>query len=166
MAWLQEPFRIALIGIGATALMDLWLLFLRPWGVAFPNFAFVGRWVGHLSRGQLAHAAIGKARPIPGEMAWGWATHYAVGMAFATLLVMVQGTSWMTRPTPWPAVVFGVVTVLMPLLVMQPAMGMGFASSRTPTPLKNCLRSLVNHTVFGLGLYLSARLIAVFFPTA
>ena len=44
---------------------------------------------------------------------------------------------------------------------MQPAMGSGFAASRTPTPLKNCLRSLANHTVFGLGLYLSALVIAL-----
>ena len=34
----------------------------------------------------------------------------------------------------------GMGTVAAPLLVMQPAMGSGFAASRTPTPLKNCLR--------------------------
>jgi hypothetical protein len=34
------------------------------------------------------------------------------------------------------------------------------ASSRTPTPLKNCLRSLANHAVFGLGLYVSAAALA------
>lgn len=39
---------------------------------------------------------------------------------------------------------------------MQPAMGSGFAARRTATPLKNCLRSLVNHAVFGSGLYLAA----------
>jgi hypothetical protein len=43
---------------------------------------------------------------------------------------------------------------------MQPAMGAGIASSRTPTPLKNSLRSLANHAVFGLGLYLSAATMA------
>jgi hypothetical protein len=56
--------------------------------------------------------------------------------------------------------VFGVATVAAPLLVMQPAMGAGFAASRTPTPLKNCLRSTVNHAVFGLGLYGAAAAIA------
>jgi hypothetical protein len=39
-------------------------------------------------------------------------------------------------------------------------MGAGVASSRTPTPMKNILRSLLNHAVFGLGLYLSALAIA------
>jgi len=47
--------------------------------------------------------------------------------------------------------------------VMQPAMGLGVAASRTPSPLKNCLRSVVNHAVFGLGLFLAASVIARLF---
>lgn len=158
---LQEIPLAMLIGIGATAVMDAWLLLLKHLGVPTLNFAFIGRWVGHLFRGQLAHAAIAKAVPIRGELAWGWLTHYAVGMAFATVLVGLQGADWVRSPTLLPALAVGVCTVAAPLLVMQPAMGSGFAASRTPTPLKNCLRSLANHTVFGFGLYLSALAIAL-----
>ena len=82
-------------------------------------------------------------------------------MAFATVLVGIQGGDWVRSPTLLPALAVGVCTVAAPLLVMQPAMGSGFAASRTPTPLKNCLRSLANHTVFGFGLYLSALAIAL-----
>lgn len=160
MTWLQDIFRITLIGIGATAVMDLWLMALRRMGVPTLNFAFIGRWVGHLLRGRWAHSAISKAEPVPGELALGWFTHYAVGVAFATLLVLLQGAAWAMHPTPLPALAVGMVTVLVPLLVIQPAMGAGWASSKTPTPLKNCLRSLANHTVFGVGLYLSAVLVA------
>jgi hypothetical protein len=39
-------------------------------------------------------------------------------------------------------------------------MGAGIASSRTPAPAKNRLRSLANHGIFGLGLYLTAVVIA------
>lgn len=158
---LQEFPLAMLIGIGATAVMDAWLLLLKHLGVPTLNFAFIGRWVGHLFRGQFAHAAIAKAVPIRGELAWGWITHYAVGMAFATVLVGLQGADWIRSPTLLPALAVGVCTVAAPLLVMQPAMGSGFAASRTPTPLKNCLRSLANHTVFGFGLYLSALAIAL-----
>ncbi|RKR65694.1 hypothetical protein C8C94_0133 [Acidovorax sp. 94] len=158
---LQEFPLAMLIGIGATAVMDAWLLLLKHLGVPTLNFAFIGRWVGHLFRGQFAHAAIAKAVPIRGELAWGWLTHYAVGMAFATVLVGLQGADWVRSPTLLPALAVGVCTVAAPLLVMQPAMGSGFAASRTPTPLKNCLRSLANHTVFGFGLYLSALAIAL-----
>lgn len=158
---LQEFPLAMLIGIGATAVMDAWLLLLKHLGVPTLNFAFIGRWVGHLFRGQFAHAAIAKAVPIRGELAWGWITHYAVGVAFATVLVGLQGADWVRSPTLLPALAVGVCTVAAPLLVMQPAMGSGFAASRTPTPLKNCLRSLANHTVFGFGLYLSALAIAL-----
>lgn len=54
----------------------------------------------------------------------------------------------------------GVATVAAPWLLMQPAMGAGIAASRTPSPAKNRVRSLVNHAVFGLGLYLAALLLA------
>lgn len=160
MAALHTAVHVALIGVGATAVMDAWLLLLRRLGVPSLGFALVGRWVGHLARGTIVHPAIAKAAPIPGELALGWLTHYGVGMVFAGLLVAVQGIGWISEPTALPAFVVGVVTVAAPWFVMQPAMGAGFAASRTPTPLKNCLRSLANHTVFGVGLYLCAGLIA------
>ncbi len=160
MTHLQAITNVALIGIGATIVMDVWVTFLKRMGVQTLDFAFIGRWVGHLVRGKFIHASIKKAQPIPGELMLGWFTHYAIGIAFAGLLVCVYGIDWTLAPSLLPAVLVGMSTVAAPLFVMQPAMGSGFAASKTPTPLKNCFRSVVNHTVFGLGLYLSAFLIA------
>lgn len=160
MDTLQDIFRIAFIGFGATAVMDVWLNLLKRMGVATQSFGLIGRWVGHLLRGQLAHQAISKAEPIPGELALGWLTHYAVGAAFAGLLAMAVGPDWMMSPTLPPALAVGMLTVAAPLLVMQPAMGAGIFASKTPSPLQSCIRSLVNHSVFGVGLYLAAALIA------
>jgi hypothetical protein len=39
---------------------------------------------------------------------------------------------------------------------MQPAFGAGIAGSNTPAPRAGRLRNLGTHTVYGLGLYLSA----------
>lgn len=155
-----QLLHIALVGIGATAVLDLWLWLLQRLGVPTGSFALIGRWVGHMAHGQLRHAAIGRAAPIPHELLLGWATHYGVGIAFAALLVGVQGTGWLQAPALLPALLIGAATVVMPLAVMQPAMGLGFAASKTPAPLHNGLRSLANHTVFGLGLYLAAALCA------
>lgn len=147
---------IALIGIGATAVMDAWLLLLSRLGVPTTSFALVGRWVGHLAGGRFAHTAISKAEPVEWELGLGWLTHYLIGIAYAGLLVAIQGASWLEQPTYLPALALGVVTVAAPWFVMQPAMGAGFAAMKTPAPLKNCLRSLANHAVFGTGLYLAA----------
>src|SRR5690606_26617519 len=99
----------------------------------------IGRWVGHVLRGRVAHTAIAKSEPIHGELAWGWLTHYAIGAAFAGLLVMATGRSWMAHPTLLPALAVGVLTVAAPLLVMQPAMGAGFFASKTAAPIKSCI---------------------------
>ena len=159
MTSLQDITRIVLIGIGATAVMDIWLVLLKGMGVPTPNFGLMGRWAGHLIRGRFAHASIGRAQPIPGELVWGWLAHYAVGIAFAGLLVAFQGPAWPRSPSFLPAIAMGLCTAVAPLFVTQPAMGAGFASSGTATPLKNCFRSLSNHAVFGLGLYLCAVVI-------
>jgi len=150
----------ALVGIGATALLDVWLWLQSRLGVPASGFAMIGRWVGHLMRGRLAHAAISRAAPIPFERGLGWATHYLVGIAFAVLLVGLRGAQWLGQPTAAPAILFGVLTVAAPWFVMQPAMGAGFLARRTPAPLGNCLRSLANHTVFGIGLYIAALTLA------
>lgn len=154
---LSTSVHVILIGAGATAVMDLWLALLKRAGIPTLDFAMLGRWTGHLASGRLAHDAIRKAAPVPAERLIGWVMHYAIGVAFAAMLVAVVGPEWLREPAPLPAIAFGLLTVAAPLFVMQPAMGAGIASSRTPAPLKNILRSVANHAVFGIGLYLAAR---------
>ena len=160
----HDLITVAFIGIGATAVMDLWLWVQKRLGVRTLDFAFIGRWAGHLLRGRFAHASIAQASPIRGERAWGWLTHYAAGVAFAGLLFAVQGPGWVNNPSLLPAIAVGIGTVVVPLFVMQPAMGAGIAASKTPKPLKNCIRSLANHAVFGLGLYVAAVVVALVTP--
>mgnify|MGYP003576643606 CR=1 FL=1 len=150
----------ALVGVGATALMDAWLLLLSRIGVPTASFAMVGRWIGHFAHGRFAHVAIAKAPPVRNELGLGWLTHYVIGVVYAALLISIQGEAWLEQPTFLPAVVFGVLTVAAPWFVMQPAMGAGFLALKTPTPLKNCLRNLANHAVFGTGMYLAAAALA------
>ena len=152
---------VALVGIGATLVLDAWLLALQRLGVPTSNFALVGRWVAGMPRGRFTHAAISKAQPERFELGIGWLTHYAVGIVFAAVFVALNGAGWLAQPTWWPALAFGIATVVVPLFVMQPAMGHGFAAARTPSPLRTCLRSLANHAAFGTGLYVAAALLAV-----
>lgn len=151
-----------LIGIGATAFMDVWLMFLKRINVPTLNFSLLGRWVGHVFKGQWFHNGIAKSSPIPQETAIGWLMHYAIGIAFALLLVAFVGDAWIKTPSLLPALALGVASVTAPLLIMQPAMGAGIASRRTATPLRNSIKSLLNHSVFGGGLYVAAMLMTIF----
>lgn len=154
--------RSVLIGAGATLGMDLWAAALRRVGVPSLDLALLGRWIGHLPRGTWFHARIADAEPVPGEAVLGWAAHYTIGIAFASLLLALVGLD--RARSPAVAVGFGVVTVLAPWLVLQPALGAGVASSRTPRPWFNAGKSLVTHTVYGIGLYVAAVATTALFP--
>lgn len=145
------------VGIGATLVMDLWSLFLkRSFNTPAPNYCFVGRWLRHMPAGVFRHGSIAAAEKKPAECVVGWIAHYATGIAFALALVLLASPNWLQQPTLLPALVLGLATVVAPLFVMQPSFGLGFAGSKTPKPAQTRLRSLMNHAVFGLGLYISA----------
>lgn len=79
---------ILMVGIGATAIMDLWGLIRKPLlGVPLPNYAMVGRWIAHMTHGQFRHDSIASSFPVRGEHIIGWVIHYLIGIAFAALLV-------------------------------------------------------------------------------
>jgi hypothetical protein len=43
---------------------------------------------------------------------------------------------------------------------MMPSMGSGIAGTKTPKPHVTCLKSLLGHSVFGLGMYVTALVLA------
>ena len=144
-----------LMGLGATLTFDLWGLFLkRAFKITPSNICLVGRWLRYMPAGTFTHENILSAPQKSAECAVGWIAHYLIGITFAIGFVAIVGSSWLQHPTPLPAIVFGVATVLAPFCLMQPAMGLGFAAARTSNPAQARLRSLMNHTAFGVGLYL------------
>lgn len=154
--------RGVVIGVGGAALMDLWGLFLRrAFGIRGLDYALLGRWIGHFARRRFVHERIASADPIRGERPLGWTAHYAIGVTFALLLLAIWGLGWARSPTIWPALAVGLGTIVAPWFVMQPAMGAGFAASRTPDPRAARLRNIATHTVYGIGLYLSAVALSI-----
>jgi len=151
---------IFIIGIGATMVMDLWGFARKSLlGIAPPNYALVGRWIAYMTHGRFYHDSIAASAPVRGESAIGWAAHYLIGIAFATLLMSIYGIEWIQQPTMGSALAVGIGTVVAPFFVMQPGMGAGIAASRTPHPASARLQSLITHAVFGLGLYVTGQVL-------
>ena len=161
---MEFMLRAVLIGAGATLVMDAWAFVLRRFGVPSLKFALLGRWIGHFPRGAWMHRNIANAAPIRGESAIGWAAHYSIGITFAALLLATFGLAWARSPSLTPALFIGIVSVVAPLFILQPAFGAGIASSRTPRPVFNSVKSLVTHVVYGSGLYLAALATAAWLP--
>jgi len=142
------------VGVGATAVMDLWGIARSPLlGFAPPDYGLVGRWLGHMANGRFRHESIAASCSVRGERLIGWTAHYLIGIAFAALLLAVWGSAWIARPDIGPALIVGVGSVAAPFLLMQPGMGMGIAGSRTTRPTVARLQSFLTHAVFGIGLY-------------
>lgn len=154
--------RALIIGIGATAVLDLWnILLQRLFAIPAPDWGVVGRWFGHFPQGRFVHDSIGAASPVRGERLIGWTAHYAIGIVYAVLLLAICGLDWARQPTLLPALILALLTLVAPFFIMQPGMGAGIAASRTPNPVQARLRSVLNHSVFGIGLYASAVLAAI-----
>lgn len=157
----QLLLQILLIGVGATLITDVWgLLRKQLLGLPLPNYGLVGRWLAYMLKGKFYHRAITQSLPISGELTLGWIAHYLLGIAFAALLIGIWGDNWLASPTLIPALIVGIGTVVVPFLIMQPGMGLGWAGANTPNPGSVRVQSVFTHTVFGLGLYCTAYLLA------
>ncbi|HEY0683461.1 MAG TPA: DUF2938 domain-containing protein [Steroidobacter sp.] len=151
---MSDVLSIVFIGVGATIVMDVWGVARKMFlGIPPLDYAMVGRWIGHMTHGQFRHDRIAAASPIVGERALGWNVHYLTGIAFAGGFVWIVGHEWLRHPTLSPALAFGVGTVLVPFLLMQPCMGLGVAASRAPRPVSARLQSFITHGIFGFGLW-------------
>jgi hypothetical protein len=159
-----EPFFVAAaisVGLGATLVMDLWNLFLkRAFNIPSLNYCLLGRWIRHMPSGKFRHASIGAAPQKSFECQVGWIAHYSIGVVFAIVLVVLTSGDWLARPTFLLALLYGIATVVFPFFILQPSLGLGVAASKTPKPAQARLKSLATHTVFGVGLYLSALAVA------
>ncbi|MDN3681343.1 DUF2938 domain-containing protein [Vibrio tapetis subsp. quintayensis] len=158
--WLQA----ILIGIGGTLVMDAWVwLQKKLFGVPSLDYALVARWFVLISKGQLIHRPIMATPKVKGEKLLGWILHYLIGIVFAMVLVSLWGEAWLTEPSFIPALFTGIVTLVFPFCVIQPCLGFGVAASKTPNPWKARWFSLLAHSAYGVGLFVSALVVTILF---
>ena len=149
-----------ILGLGATFTLDLWVLFLnRVFKITPSNICLIGRWLLYMPEGTFKHSNITSVLQKQSECTIGWIAHYLIGILFALAFLSFAGSPWLQRPTLLPAIIFGILTVLAPFLIMQPSFGFGVAASKTANPSQAQFRSLMNHAVFGIGLYLFGWLV-------
>ena len=150
-----------LMGLGGTLAMDVWAWILaRLGGAPFPNWAMPGRWLAHIPRGQVFHDDIGAANGVPGELGLGWGLHYGVGILYGIVFALAAGAGWLSAPTFLPLWIYSIVLVGAGWFLLQPGMGLGFAASKTPNPWKVRILNIVAHTVFALGMWGGAVMVA------
>jgi hypothetical protein len=154
-------FLALLIGIGGTALLDLWAQLLKAvLGLPTPPWHLVGRWFAGMRHGRFVHhRGIANSPQEPDELRIGWIGHYTVGVIFAAALLMIWGVQWAHAPTFFPALLVGLVTVGAGWFILQPGMGVGIACNKPPNPAVARLQNVLGHVVFAIGMYGTALLV-------
>jgi hypothetical protein len=149
-------YAIVWIGIGATLFTDLWNLFLkRVFNIQSLNFCFLGRWILHMPNGKFRHDNIKATPPKSMECVIGWIAHYSIGIVLTLFFIILAPDDWIIRPTLLPALLYGICTVVFPLFILQPSLGLGLASSKTANPMQARIKSMMTHIIFGIGIWLS-----------
>ena len=155
----REIVRAAGAGALATLMMDAAMTAASV--VGGPAFTskrlapeIIGRWAAGLVHGRCRHEDIMSEEPVPGELALGLATHYATGIVLTEAFVITARRS--RHPLP-SAVVYGVATAALPLLVLFPSLGYGWFGVRSGEAARLTRTMLVGHVAFGAGIGIFAR---------
>ena len=145
-----------LMGIFATYFMDLLAGFLvkRKLIHSYIGPEAVGRWFLYMFRGKIIHKDIQKTPTLNNENIWGVLSHYLIGIVLAGIYLFLELKVQAIRDQMWMSLIFGITTVLLPWVWMLPSMGLGFLASKSPNKSRIIRTNLVNHTNFGLGLFI------------
>lgn len=154
-------YTFILVGIGGTIVLDIYAWLLATFfGLPATNWLLVGRWIGHMKSGKFIQSALPKAEKIPGELIIGWVVHYLIGIAYGLILMFCVNPQWVQFPTLVPSLLVAWVGIAAPFFIMMPGMGAGIAGAKTPNPTVTRLRSFAGHSVFGVGMFLTALVLA------
>jgi len=152
-----------MVGIGGTVVLDLYAKIAQlAIGMPATNWRMVGRWIGHMTDSEFVQPKLAEARAVRGEHVIGWIFHYAVGTGYGLLILAIWGSDWLENPDIAAPLVVSLALLVLPYFVMMSGMGLGIAGSRTLRPNLTRLKSLIGHTVFGLGMYFSAVVLVRF----
>lgn len=146
--------KIILLGIFSTVAIDIWATFSnKVLNIPRTNWGMVGRWLGHIPKGVYFHGPISSSPAINHELVIGWAFHYLIGITYAALYVATITLVFESHSTLPIAVGFGLLTILSPWFIMQPALGLGVCAHKASKPNLVRFQNFAIHTIFGVALY-------------
>jgi hypothetical protein len=147
---------MVLTGIFATFFMDFLTGFLikRKRIHSFIEPEAIGRWFLYMFRGKFIHEDIQKTPALKNEKLWCVISHYLIGIVLAGMYLFLESTEPIIRDQVWMSLIFGIATVFLPWFWLLPSIGLGFLASKSSNRSLIIGTNLINHTNFGLGLFI------------
>ena len=154
-----------LMGVFATIFMDLLTGFLVKRKLIYSFIApeSIGRWFLYMFRGKFIHNDIHKTPSLKNEKLWCFISHYLIGIFLAGIYLLLELKEPTIRDQVWIPLIYGIATVFFPWFWLLPSIGIGFLASKSSNRSHILKANLVNHTNFGLGLFLWVIFIHRFF---
>ncbi len=145
-----------LMGVFATFIMDFLagVLVKRKFIHSFITPEAIGRWFLYLFRGKFIHKDIHKTPALTNEKLWCFISHYLIGIFLAGIYLFLELKAPIIRDQIWMPLIFGIATVFLPWFWLLPSIGLGFMASKSSNRSLILRTNLVNHTNFGLGLFI------------
>lgn len=145
-----------MMGIFATYFMDLIGGFLvkRKFIHSFIEPEAVGRWFLYMFKGKFIHKDINKTPALNNEKLWSFVSHYLIGIVLAGIYLFLELKEPIFRDQIWISLIYGIATTVFPWFWLFPSTGLGFLASKSPNKSSILKTSLINHTNFGLGLFI------------
>jgi len=116
------------------------------------DVGMIGRMAAGWTRGRLRYGHPSEMEEVANEKAYGYVTHYAIGLGFAVPYVLGWHVVVGGPVSPAWAIAFGVATTAASWFFVYPSMGFGAFGRRSPDGLRAILSPLANHLFFGLGM--------------
>ncbi|PLX25318.1 MAG: hypothetical protein C0599_00775 [Salinivirgaceae bacterium] len=149
-----------LAGIWATFYMDFFAGILAKRKLIYPFVTAeeMGRWFVYLIKGKIVYKDIHKTKPVKNEKSWYYFSHYFIGVFLAGVFFLLTSYSGFISENPLSALVFGILTIIFPWFWLLPSIGLGFIAKKSNEQFRIIKTNLINHTNFGIGLFLWAIL--------
>ena len=145
-----------LMGIFATFFMDFLAGFLVKRNLihSFLTPEEIGRWILYMFRGKFIHKDIHKTPALKNEKLWCFISHYLIGIVLAGIYLFLELKEPAIRDQMWMTLIFGIATVFLPWFWLLPSTGLGIMASKSSNRSLIIRSNLINHTNFGLGLFI------------
>ena len=154
-----------LMGIFATFFMDFLAGILAKRKLIYPFISpeAIGRWFLYIFKGKLVHEDINESPKLKNEKLWCLISHYLIGIALAGTYLVLDLKVALIHELVWMPLVFGIATVCFPWFWLLPSIGIGVMASKSPNRSLIIRTNLINHTNFGIGLFIWIVLFHRFF---
>ncbi|XOF35188.1 MAG: DUF2938 family protein [Candidatus Electrothrix sp. YB6] len=153
------------MGSFATVFMDIFAGILATKKVIHPfvSSGSMGRWFLYIFKGKLFHKDIDHSPKLKNEKMWCMISHYLIGMMLAGVFLILEQHVQFVNDNVWTSLVFGIGTVCFPWFWLLPSIGKGVMASRCDNRIQIIKTNLINHTNYGIGLFLWSAFIHQFF---